>query len=383
MLNKKIPMNEFLQQDHEWLLANSHEKQVSLGEMLIAEGQKIDEIYFVLTGVFSYESKSGEQYVTVGPGDAIGFMTFVSGTIATSSVFASESNCRVLAIGCDKITHRLNSDIHFANRFYHMVSKLLSDRMQQLMDIFILKIQKKSSKKVSSTVLGPVPLFEDDSPNFTLISKLFKSTPSISNLFEETEKDITIYQTLLKREKKLSAATMSAEGVKLLLEILKQEGINDFDGRIIYHNASISAEEKQALLPNAIIQKTITIVIENKFVLCSGLGNFKVRSRLLKKLAKQLDLPRCNHSYINPAAFVPEVELGLLRGMVSTFFSPNRITRLNLVALLRPLENSPKEVAISLSPFESLLIPTNIFPSVVKKYAKCAYPYIPFVELDD
>jgi hypothetical protein len=87
------------------------------------------------------------------------------------------------------------------------------------------------------------------------------------------------------------------------------------------------------------------------------------------------------NTYINPVAFIPEIELGLLRGMVSTFFSPGRITQLDLVALIAPSSSQMPDVAVSLSPCESLLLPCAVFPAIVRKYAEHAYPYVPFALL--
>ena len=87
------------------------------------------------------------------------------------------------------------------------------------------------------------------------------------------------------------------------------------------------------------------------------------------------------NTYINPVAFIPEIELGLLRGMVSTFFSPGRITQLDLVALIAPSSSQMPDVAVSLSPCESVLLPCSLFPAIAKKYAERAYPYVPFTLL--
>ena len=67
--------------------------------------------------------------------------------------------------------------------------------------------------------------------------------------------------------------------------------------------------------------------------------------------------------------------------MVSTFFSPGRITQLGLVALITPSSTQMPDVAVSLSPSESLLLPCSIFPAIARKYAERAYPYVPFILL--
>jgi hypothetical protein len=187
---------------------------------------------------------------------------------------------------------------------------------------------------------------------------------------------------MTQRVQELSVATMAAESLQLLLEVARNEGINDLDRRVIRHEPSLSAADKQAILPDLLIQKTLTILIESKFVLCSSIGDLKISRKLLGEIAVKLGLPRSGFSsYINPAAFIPEIELGLLRGMVSTFFSPGRMTQLGLVALITPSSSQMPDVAVSLSPFESLLLPCSLFPTIAKKYAERAYPYVPFTLL--
>jgi hypothetical protein len=101
--------------------------------------------------------------------------------------------------------------------------------------------------------------------------------------------------------------------------------------RVIRHKPSLSAADKQSILPDLLVQKTVTILIESKFVLCSSVGDLKISRKLLGEIAVTLGLPRRgNKSYINPAAFIPEIELGLLRGMVST---SHQVASRNLASL--------------------------------------------------
>ena len=125
---------------------------------------------------------------------------------------------------------------------------------------------------------------------------------------------------LEKRTRTLSVATLSTEGLRLLLQIAQRKGLADLDQRVIRHPGSVRAVEKQEMLPAYLVQKTLTIKIAGKLVLCSGLGDFKISRRILGDLSSLLDLSRRDkRCYINPASFIPEIELGLLRGMVSTF----------------------------------------------------------------
>ena len=90
---------------------------------------------------------------------------------------------------------------------------------------------------------------------------------------------------MTQRVQELSVATMAAESLQLLLEIARNEGVTDLDRRVIRHKPSLSAADKQAMLPDLLVQKTVTILIENTFVLCSSIGDLKISRKLLGEIA--------------------------------------------------------------------------------------------------
>ena len=92
--------------------------------------------------------------------------------------------------------------------------------------------------------------------------------------------------------KELSVATMAAESLQLLFEVAKDEGVTDLDKRVVRHKPSLSAAEKQGILPGALVQKTVTILMEGRFVLCSSIGDLKISRKLLKRNRREtLPLP--------------------------------------------------------------------------------------------
>ena len=91
--------------------------------------------------------------------------------------------------------------------------------------------------------------------------------------------------------------------------------------------------------------------------------------------------------HINPAEYSPEEDLGLLTGMVSPFWAPGRSThRLHAFILLTEPTGDGEQpaplVAISLSPWESLLVPRAQFRVLVQRYAQRAYPTLRWLEID-
>ena len=75
---------------------------------------------------------------------------------------------------------------------------------------------------------------------------------------------------MTQRVQELSVATMAAESLQLLLEIARDVGVTDLDRRVIRHKPSLSAADKHSILPDLLVQKTVTILIESKFVLSAA-----------------------------------------------------------------------------------------------------------------
>jgi hypothetical protein len=330
-------------EDREWLGINGKERRLSSNERLISEGEALREICFVLSGLFSVGSEASESFSTVGPWGILGHMSFLTGNAASATVIVldAEPHCSVYNVSNDK------------------------DRDQN-------GTQPPRSRAS----------FHTESAGFCRHSTPINSLPPVSDICDSLQQGFTDNAALAQRVQRLSMATTAAESLQLLFEVTRNEGVTDLDRRVIRHEPSFSAADKQAILPGFLIQKTVTILIENKFVLCSSIGDLKISRELLGEIAVMLGFPRRGlNTYINPVAFIPEIELGLLRGMVSTFFSPGRITQLDLVALIAPSSSQMPDVAVSLSPCESLLLPCAVFPAIVRKYAEHAYPYVPFALL--
>ena len=368
-------------EDNEWLRSNGTKRDIPPNEILIREGVVLQEIYFVLGGLFSVGSAGGESFSTVGPGGVLGEMSLITEKEASASVTALEQGSAVLAVPHDVITAKLIADPGFAIRFYRLTATLVSERLRHLIALFITPPTITPETKMGPFLLGPVRLFNQTDPDFEEIERIVESLPPLAQICDRLEHGTGSDGELMQRGKDLSVATLAAESLQLLLEVAKDQGVTGLDRRVIRHKPSFSAADKQAILPNALVLKAVTILIEDKFVLCSSLGDLKISRKLLREVGAALGLPRKFNSYINPAAFIPEIELGLLRGMVSTFFSPGRMTRLRLVSLIIPSSSQLSDVAVSLSPCESLLLPGGLFPAIAKTYAERAYPYIPFTLL--
>ena len=156
---------------------------------------------------------------------------------------------------------------------------------------------------------------------------------------------------------------------------------------ILRHESSLTAEDKQRLLPQGIyVQKTVTLRLATHILLVSGLGDFRLTRDHYRLLASKLHLSTADAKKheINPSWISPWVATGLQEGMVSPFippgFSPAQITA---IALLVPPPSIARNalVGISLSLSDSLLFPVLHLSGFIFTYYARYHPSIPILEL--
>jgi len=203
------------------------------------------------------------------------------------------------------------------------------------------------------------------------------------------------------REAVLGATTLSGASLRLLYEIaslhiqaLHASGqvsawhTRPLHEHIVSHAASHSAAQTQAVLPpGVLVQKTVTVAMAGLLLLCTYVGDQELERKHLRALADALALPRraVKRCSINPSTCDPVEECGMLPGMVSPFLPPLRRTRVAAVVLLpwpRWWEEQEQKVAVSLSLWESLLLPLRCLKDIVRCYSRRAYPYVRLIELE-
>lgn len=184
-------------------------------------------------------------------------------------------------------------------------------------------------------------------------------------------------QILRERERLLGAATLAAEILLRLLPQAQKSG-----AYIVHHTPSFSAQDKQIALGfvcDAFVLKTVTVRFSDCLVFCSGSGDFTLPRSVLRKIGHGLDLSRSEQRNvsINPGDVVPETSFGLLRGMVSPFLPRMPLVQLVSIFLLAPdRDDNVQEVAIPISPCESLIVPTKAFALIVKNYVAHHLPTV-------
>ncbi len=208
-----------------------------------------------------------------------------------------------------------------------------------------------------------------------------------------------ITSLLSRREQMLGAATLPGASIRLLYECaadclrrLPMPVYSPWDSRplharLLRHGPSQRATQTQALLPpGVLVQKTVSITMGERLLLCSGVGTGSLTRWRLRDIAAALAIPfrtikRCT---INSSTHTSIEAFAMQPGMVSPFLHPERGAQLSALVLLpwrERWEAQAREVAISLSLWESLALPVRCLRPLVRQYARRAYPEVRLIEL--
>ncbi len=214
-------------------------------------------------------------------------------------------------------------------------------------------------------------------------------TPGIVSLFS-------------RREQLLGPATLPGASIQLLatcasesLHRLPRDELSTswetrpLHARLVRHCPTQSAVETQALMPPwVLVQKTVTLALGESLVLCTGAGAQLLSRQERYAIAQALGLPHrtSRHTTINPEIRDSVEVFGMLPGMVSPFLRPSRATKLTALVLLpwpRRWEAQAHEVAISLSLWESLVLPLGCLRQLLRLYAERTYPAVRLISLHE
>jgi hypothetical protein len=189
---------------------------------------------------------------------------------------------------------------------------------------------------------------------------------------------------LTRREAALGPATVANESLLLLCTLL-QPHLPDLSACLLWHESTLTAAEKQQVLPpDVAVQKTLTMQLRDRQVLVTGIGDFHMQRSHIRVIAQRLALPphAWKHCTINPKHIDPQQTYGMVEGMVSPFIPWSRSTTLAAIVHIRQeTEQRWNSLSISLSRFESLVIPRTLFPTLLERYARITYPHLCLIDL--
>ena len=123
-------LEQFTDDDADWLLTSGHQREVGQGDAAIEAGKDSDELSIVVQGLFGvFADEVGTQLATVGPGELLGEMAFVTGRPPTETVRALE-NSTVLAIPFESLNERAEHAPDFSTRLHRSLAHLLGIRLR-------------------------------------------------------------------------------------------------------------------------------------------------------------------------------------------------------------------------------------------------------------
>ncbi len=206
---------------------------------------------------------------------------------------------------------------------------------------------------------------------------------------------------LSRRKQLLGPATLSAASLQLLAacatdslrRFQTQEACSSWDSRplharLVRHGPSLRAAETQGLLPpGVLVHKTVSAALADTLLLCTGAGTQHPKRWQLQAVASALGLPgqTTKQGHIHTVVCDSIETFAMQPALVSPFLSPSTPAGFAALVLLpwpKHCEEQAQEVTISLSLWESLLLPLRFLRPLIRRYAARAYPEVPVLELE-
>jgi len=245
--------------------------------------------------------------------------------------------------------------------------------------------------------------------NLRLLEEVLYDLPPLEGVFLHwhthgvTATTTGMHSLLARRKQLLGPTTLSGASIQLLYECatdslhrLRLPGQDlhtpwesrPLHARLLRHGSTLSAAETQALLPpGVLVHKTVSLTLAETLLLCTSVGPQRVTRQQLHTIAAALALPRqaVKQCTVNPVTSNPVETFAMQPGMVSPFLHPSHLTALGALVLLpmpEQWEAQEQEVAISLSLWESLVLPLRCLRPLIRTYARRAYPGVRIIELE-
>ncbi len=118
--------------DVDWLGSIGRVRNVPAGEVLIRQGNPIQEIFLLLDGQLAVRvgAKAEVELARLYPGEIAGELSFLDSRPPNATVVAVEPS-RILALGRLELNRKLGLDEAFAARFYRGLGVFLASRLRQ------------------------------------------------------------------------------------------------------------------------------------------------------------------------------------------------------------------------------------------------------------
>ena len=117
-------------EDVEWMIAYGRQRTVRAGDVLIRQGEPVEDLFLVLHGSFRvWDERAERELARLTSGEIVGEMSFVDANPPSATVAALGRGV-VLVLPRALLQQKLDRDTGFAARFYHALAAFLSDRLR-------------------------------------------------------------------------------------------------------------------------------------------------------------------------------------------------------------------------------------------------------------
>ena len=151
----EILLEQLNNSDLNWIKQNGEKQELRSGETLIQQQERVDRLYIIINGQFAAtiarnsssllgqafsaledDAELGQEIARLGNGEIIGEMSFLDISPAANT-FTAVRDSVVLGIPSYKLKIQLGEDSGFASRFYRVISLLLGDRFQRVVNLYL------------------------------------------------------------------------------------------------------------------------------------------------------------------------------------------------------------------------------------------------------
>ncbi|KYC43091.1 cyclic nucleotide-binding protein [Scytonema hofmannii PCC 7110] len=146
----EVLLKELSNNDINWIVANSHQRNLTPGSVLIQSGKTVDSLYVLLDGMLTVSIpqsgdsllnrafaaidssvNSGWEIDRLSRGEVVGEVPFVNTRPSVTTIKALEKSL-IMSIPQEKLATKLQQDAGFSSRFYRAIAIMFLDRLQSI-----------------------------------------------------------------------------------------------------------------------------------------------------------------------------------------------------------------------------------------------------------
>ena len=146
MKNALYLLSQLTEIDIDWMVYLGEIIDLDVGDVLINEGDKIDCIFFLLSGKMEVSVLNIGKVAEVGIAEVVGEISMIDSRPTTATVSAS-SECRILSINHNDLEGRIKTYGDFGSRFYKAIATSLAVKMRNTIKGLESKSHKDDKKK--------------------------------------------------------------------------------------------------------------------------------------------------------------------------------------------------------------------------------------------